>query len=111
MSDIFSIRPKEPSKDTDQTRVFREIWDEREHKSEISQIPLAYNFQPSMFFVFSHVMSKGSCPKLLLDKDFIVLMTLREHQLWEFERQKLVDDNKWSWVFDLLEIAKGKCDG
>ncbi len=110
MKDMFSIPPKNPDFSSEQVKAFYEIWMEREHKSEVSGATLPYTFQGSMFFVFSHVLSKGACPKLKCDKRFIVLMTLREHQMWENERHKLKDDHRWNWVFELLEEAKRICN-
>jgi len=104
----MQIPPKE-IRLNDQGKVFLEIWKEREHISFVSGEPLNYNFHPSMFFVFSHVLSKGSCPALKLVKEFIVLMTMEEHRIWENYRYQVEDDPKWSKVFELFRIAKKKC--
>lgn len=106
---MFDIPPYEKELPEGQVKVFKEIWDEREHKSFVSGTPLNYNFNPKMFFVFSHVLSKGACPALKLDKRFIVLMTLEEHEEWDFRGYDCTED-KWKPVWALYEEAKKLCD-
>ena len=86
---LFDIPPVEEQVDSALVAVFREIWKEREHRSEVSGTPLEYNFNPGMFFVFSHLRSRGSCPSLALEKDNIWLMTLSEHTYWEHHKEDI----------------------
>ena len=73
-------RPQKKSKPSGELEVFKEIWDERHHVSELSGKPLGkFNV-----CYFSHIISKGSRPDLRGSKENIMLMTFDEHQLWEF---------------------------
>jgi len=65
----------------DDSDFFHEIWEEREHYSEVSGLPLG-NVYHVVFF--SHVITKGAYPKARHWKENIVLMTCNEHQEWEF---------------------------
>ena len=106
---MFDIKPKEQQPEQGQVKVFREIWNERPHESEVSGEPLPYNFGPGMFFVFSHVLSKGACPQLKLDKRYIILMTIEEHEEWEFRGFNCTEP-KWEPVWELLEQARQICN-
>lgn len=89
--------------------VFRQIYSEREHRSEISGEPLPFEFGPHMYFVFSHILGKQAYPSraMVLNKENIILMTYDEHQLWEFNQHKILESPKlmesWAWVFELQE--------
>lgn len=112
---LFDIKPKE-EKLSEDGAFFKKLWNERPHISEVSGAELAYNFNPSMYFVFSHVHSKAACPALRHHPKNIVFMTMREHQQWEHERHTLIDKEtgkpfaKWRFVFDLFEELKPMCD-
>ena len=88
---MFDIKPIQQKPDSELVAVFRQICDEREHVSEVSGTPLHYAFNPGMFFVFSHLHSRGSCQALRLSKDNIKLMTLEEHEFWEHNKQEIID--------------------
>lgn len=108
---IFDIPPVEEEKvDSALVAVFREIWEEREHKSEVSGAPLHYEFDPGMFFVFSHLHSRGACPALKLEKENIMLMTELEHKMWEFYRHKLDPEGPFSKVFNRFNQLKPLCN-
>jgi hypothetical protein len=64
-----------PKKVTGELELFKEIWNERIHKSEISGLPL------SLFDVkcFHHILTKQAYPEHRLDKDNIILLTRSEH--------------------------------
>lgn len=83
----FKAKPK-PMKKRRETKgptqmdVFREIWAEREHVSEVSGLPLGDVLQP---IFFSHLLPKGSYRRYKLDKRNIVLITADEHREWHEE--------------------------
>src|SRR5690606_6192182 len=79
---------------------FKSIWDSRPHLSEVSGKKLDYDFSPSMYFVFSHVLSKAAYPSYRHDPRNIVLVTLEEHQEWEFGDRK---DPKWDFKKKIAE--------
>lgn len=62
--------------------VFKEIWADREHISELSGLPLPYGTETPQMWVkqFLHVINKGRSPELRLDKDNIMLGTPFEHE-------------------------------
>lgn len=94
---LFDIQPIDQNQpESELVSVFREIWDEREHVSQISGAPLNFHFNGAMFFVFSHLHSRGSCPSLRLSKENIWLKTYEEHSYWEHNKEQI-----------RLQISKG----
>lgn len=85
-------------KNTGQSVVFEQIWNTRPHKSQISGEPI-YDATPSNFM---HILAKGQnkYPKFILLKENIVLATAEEHFLWDNMRYKVINDEKWQWVFE-----------
>lgn len=89
--------------------VFAQIWNERRHESEIDGTPLPFEFGKHMFFVFSHILSRGAYGRrsMVLNKENIVLMTYEQHQMWEFQTHKIKESpslmRDWAWVFELKE--------
>lgn len=69
----------------DDQKMYREIWRERKHVSEISGKPLGDKLKPVFF---SHILAKGIYPKFRHRKDNIILMTEVEHFTWEFGDRK-----------------------
>jgi hypothetical protein len=84
---------------------FLSIWREREHYSFVSNVFLGH--EPLAHF-FSHILSRSSYPEASLDPENIVFMTFDEHQLYEFNRHKVVDKPEWQKVFDLRDQLKDK---
>lgn len=78
-----------PKKATGELALFKEIWEERPHRSEISGDPLEY------FDIrcFSHTLTKQAYPRFRLLKANIRLVTPDEHHEWEFTDRK---DPKWN---------------
>ena len=82
-----------PKKVTGELELFKEIWAERPHVSEISNkaIPL--------FDVhcFHHVLTKQAYPEHRLNKDNIVLLTRSEHTLAHSKSLEdlIAFDNRW----------------
>ena len=91
-------------KKTGELELFKKIWEERPHVSEVSGKPLG-NFKP---MYFSHVLTKGAYPGFRLNKDNIVLKTEHEHQLWEFGTREQRDeyDKKNNAKFYQIEEKK-----
>lgn len=99
---------KKLKKATGEAELFKEIWNDLEVEERVSfvtgfSLPDQHEMRT---YYFSHVLSKGSRPELRLVKENIVLMTLREHQQWEFEKHKIKNDPQWKKVFDLAEKLK-----
>ena len=101
--------PKPPKKQKkpkgEQKQMFMEIWEEREHVSELSGIHLGH--LPNAWF-FAHILSKGSNPHLKLVKENIMLVTQEEH--WELDQNThLAKENKlFQPFFDKAEELKIK---
>ena len=85
--------------------LFKEIWRERPHYSEVSGEPLD-GFSP---VYFSHILTKGAYPEHRLNKENIVLKTYDEHRMWESgDRDKLRNIPMWKKVFDIQDKMKTK---
>jgi len=89
---------------TGELALFQEIWNEREHKSQIDGTPL----KDFKVVYFSHILSKGAYGGFRLLKQNIVLKTLQQHHDWEFNTHKLKDLPEWQWVFELRDSLKQK---
>lgn len=76
--------------------LFVEIWNEREHVSEVSGKPI-HSPHP---IHFSHLVSRGSAPSLKLRKDNILLMTSEEHCLWEHSKEQIKHLPMWKPVYE-----------
>lgn len=60
---------------TGEVKIFKEIWDEREHISQLSGLPIVeFNI-----FCFAHILPKGVYPEMRLNKNNIWLMLPKEH--------------------------------
>jgi len=93
--------------------LFKEIWNEREHKSEISGRPLLPAGHFLWHFQFSHTLTKGNYGRYKFQKFNIVLMLPDEHTFWENFTEKdkektlyLVHKEKWDALFELEEQLK-----
>lgn len=101
-----------PRKVTGELALFKEIWNEREHVSEVSGKRL-WELTPHNMDVwvrqFSHILTKAAYPdrkngiKMRLNKENIVLMTPEEHAEWEHGDR---NDPKWNWVKEKAEQLK-----
>ena len=94
-----------PKKATGQADLFEEIWNEREHRSFLSNKPLKQFEGTNLYYnMFAHVLSKAlnKYPKYMLNKENIVLLTPDEHTLLdhgsEQQRVKYAKDNNCSWL-------------
>lgn len=95
---------KTQKKQTGELEIYKEIWNERPHKSEIDGTYLGEELQP---IFFSHILSKGAYPSYRLDKRNIILKTPEQHQLWEFgDKKELRKDPNWNIVFERFDELK-----
>jgi hypothetical protein len=95
-------RSKKGKKNHDEDIAFYyEIWEEREHKSEVSGKSLGDEFNVCFF---SHVLAKGAFPRFRHKKENIVLMTFDEHHTWEFGDRRDPKFNKVKKLLDKLII-------
>jgi hypothetical protein len=69
-------KPKKEQKD-----MFLQIWEEREHISELSGEYLGE--EPNVWY-FAHILGKGAYPQAKHDKENIMLVTQKEH--WELDQ-------------------------
>ena len=89
-----------------QSQLFNLIWEEREHKSQISGQPLLNKGHLKWHWQFSHILPKGLYPKFKLERKNVILMTPEEHQLWGERPDKIRHQPKWAWIFELHEKLK-----
>lgn len=61
-------------------KMFAEIWEEREHVSEVSGKPLLYPNNSQWHWQFAHVLGKQAYPRYKLRKENIMLMLPKEHE-------------------------------
>ena len=98
-----------------QSELFNQIWEEREHISEISGRPLFNKGHMQFFWQFSHTLPKGLYPRLKLEKRNIVLMLPGEHEFYgkftEKDKEKPMYKNyqgAWDALFELRDLLKAK---
>jgi ribosomal protein L37E len=70
------------------TKFYEEIWSERPHYCEECDKGLGNKWER---YMFSHILSKGSQPKLRHVKENINILCLECHQKWEFGDKKSMD--------------------
>ena len=67
------------------TAFYKELWSERFHHCEECGKDLGSKWER---YMFSHILSKGSQPKLRHNKDNVNILCLECHQRWEFGNKK-----------------------
>ena len=95
---------KAKSKASGQLTLFKEIWNERAHVSELSGDKI------SMFdvFCFHHILTKAAYPKFLLFKPNIIILTRAEHRMvhdHSFE-DLIKKDIRWAEIERRYNILK-----
>lgn len=90
-------------KPTGELEVFKSIWSERPHFSQVSGKFLGDDLNVSFF---SHILPKSHYKRFRLNKQNIVLKTEEEHFKWENQSWKLKDLPEWQWVFELKQSLK-----
>jgi len=63
-----------------QKEMYKWIWENRSHVSEISGKPLLNQNHIQFIWQFAHILPKGSYPKWKLNPDNIMLMLPYEHE-------------------------------
>ena len=104
MNNIPKKKIKAKSKITFQLALFKEIWSERAHVSELSGDKI------SMFdvFCFHHILTKAAYPKFLLFKSNIIILTRAEHRMvhdHSFE-DLIKKDIRWAEIERRYNILK-----
>ena len=86
-----------------QLDVFKSLWDEMPHVSEVSGKPLMFDVQ-----CFHHILTKQAYPKFLLFKQNIILLTRDEHrQIHAFSFEDLIKkDSRWAMVQERYQKLK-----
>ena len=86
-----------------QLDVFKSLWDEMPHVSEVSGKPLMFDVQ-----CFHHILTKQAYPKFLLFKPNIILLTRAEHrQIHAFSFEDLIKkDSRWDMVQERYQKLK-----
>lgn len=88
-------------KPTGELELFKQIWEERPHVSQISNEPLeSFNI-----FYFSHILTKQSYPGYRLKKENIWIVTPSEHREWETGSR---EDSKWDKKKEMAEKLKAQ---
>lgn len=87
---------------TGELNLYKEIWEERPHKSEVNGEPIPFFH----IWCFSHILPKGLYPKYRLKKENIIIKTPKQHYDWGNRRHKLKDDPEWQSIFELYELLK-----
>ncbi len=67
------------------TAFYKEMWSEKAHYCEECDKDLGGKWER---YMFSHILSKGSQPKLRHNKDNVNILCLECHQRWEFGDKK-----------------------
>ena len=105
-------------KPTGEKEMFEEIWNERTHVSFLTDVSLdKYMGSPFYFSLFAHVLSKKHFPLKRLDKDNIVLLTPREHVLfdqgtneereeYEYQMKQIHQECRWKELYALVDKLK-----
>ena len=83
IADLEEFISNPPKTSYGQNEMFREIWNERPHFSELSNSPLLYHGHFQWHWQFLHVLPKGSYGKMKLFKGNILLGTPDEHNKQE----------------------------
>ena len=88
---------------TGQLELFKELWNEMPHVSELSGKPLMFDVQ-----CFHHILTKQAYPKFLLFKPNIILLTRDEHrQIHALSFDDLIKkDNRWAIIEKRYQLLK-----
>lgn len=88
----------------DEYELFKEIWNERPHKSQLSGTPINRFDTHS----FHHVLTKGAYPEHRLNKNNIVILTRQEHRdAHDYTWDDLIKrDYRWQIIKDIYDEVK-----
>lgn len=87
-----------------QDHLFRWIWKHRPHRSEITGRCLG----DYSTWYFAHNLAKGPYPRFALRPINIVLMTPREHFMFDQETHLAKLDKRFDWVFLQRQLLKSQ---
>lgn len=97
------LKKFKPKKATGERQFFLSIWNEREHISEVSGLPLLPESHHQWHWQFSHYLSKKSFPAFRLNPENCFLCLPEEHQEYEFKSR---GNPKWDKIKEKYEILK-----
>lgn len=81
---------------TNQQELFRWVWDNRAHRSEVSGKPLGDTMNA---WFFAHILPKSIYGLYKLKAFNIVLLTEDEHTLYDQNTDKAKDMPEFAWLF------------
>lgn len=102
---VYKQKRRTPS---GESTLFKQIFKERVNRKDgklYSQVS-GQEIRFSSEWNFHHVLPKGLYPHFKMEKRNIIVITALEHDLWHTKKEKLRNDPKWQWVFDLEEKLK-----
>lgn len=97
---------------TGEALLFKQIWDDLEPEDRVSFVTGGNleDIHEMRSFYFAHVLGKGAYPEFRLYRPNIVLLTLKQHTIWDTARWKIRDDPTmvkfWQKMYDLEEELK-----
>ena len=91
----FSTLNRPPGASAKKTKemqeLFMAIWTKRQHKSEVSGIPLG---KEALSVFFHHILPKEKYPQACLDEENIIILTGAEHGNVEMDMYRYEEVNK-----------------
>lgn len=95
---------KARAKPTGELELFKEIWNERPHKSELS----GDSIKEFSHMCFHHMLTKQAYPEHRLNKENIILITEQEHRVIHgYPLSYLIErDQRWSIIENRIENVK-----
>lgn len=96
--DTTKVKSKLKKANTGEFQMFKEIWNERPHVSELSGTKLPVFDTHS----FHHLLTKQAYPEYRLVKENIVLLTRAEHRaVHDYSWQQLIEkDSRWETIYN-----------
>jgi uncharacterized Rmd1/YagE family protein len=73
---------------TGEKKIFDQIWMDRPHVSEISNIQLNQYVPTYYLNLFAHILPKGKYPEIRLLPENIMLLTPNEHYLFDVKQEE-----------------------
>jgi len=89
-----------------EAQMIKEIWDEREHVSQISGQPLVNKSHPKWHWQFAHCLPKSIYNKMRTDKRNVFLVTIEEHEKQTKRPNETKADKAWDVFWQTYEELK-----
>lgn len=89
-----------------QSKIFNEIWEEREHVSQVSGEPLVGKSHPKWHWQFAHILPKSIYGKMKCDKRNIYLVTIEEHEKQTKRPNETRADSNWGAFWATFETLR-----